>query len=168
MCDQNIIKWVHPICHPWNLQSTTDETENLLCKVRFKLFLSLLCAKNQGHTQVWVTSPRDQELGQPACGTAPSTSQSPESPAPRAGCQWRSACLILPRATRSQWASCVRGNQLCVRIFELASTGLRSLADFVFFAVVLILSWACKIFSQLLRFVLFGAGGGGCFSTESS
>ena len=32
------------------------------------------------------------------------------------------------------------GNQLCVRIFELASTGLRSLVDFVFFAVVLILS----------------------------
>lgn len=152
VCDQNIMRRVHPICHPWNLQSTPDQTENLLCKVRFKSFLSLLCDKNQGHTQVWVTSPGDQELGQPARLTAPSAVHLKHLWAQPAG--WVPAKECMPDSTHGNKKP--TGNQLCVRIFESASTGLRSLVDFISFAVVLILSWACKIFSQLLRFVLFG------------
>lgn len=57
ICDQNVLNECIQICHPWNLQQTTAKTENLLCKVKFKSFLSPLRAKNKGHAQISGTSP---------------------------------------------------------------------------------------------------------------
>lgn len=97
-----------------------------------------------------------QSRGPGAGSASPSHSAlrcaSQTSVSPPAG--WVPAKECMPDSTHGNQKP--TGNQLCVRIFESASTGLRSLVDFASFAVVLILSWACKVFSQLLRFVLFG------------
>lgn len=99
------------IFHPWNLQQSTSKTENLLCKVKFKPFLSLLCAKNKGHTWIWVTSPvMTSQFIWPVLQCPPLWISITQEPSLPAGYQRRSRCLTLPRATRSlSEISCMLG-----------------------------------------------------------
>lgn len=75
----------------------------------------------------------------PSYGTLLFGSQSPESPAH----MWAPPKRRMPDTNQGKTPA---GKQLHVTAFESASTGLASWVDFVSFAVVLILSWACNTF----------------------
>lgn len=112
VCDQNIIKRVHPICHPWNLHSgllmkqrtcfaRSGSNRSFLCYVP-KTRATLRSELPVPGTRSWVSQPVSQRP--PLCISIIC------EPSLRVGCQRRSVCLILPMVTRSPLAiSCVLG-----------------------------------------------------------